>query len=89
MNIDNLNFDGSVDEIATQLFHKLIGPMFDNVAKKSPALAVEFGFCVTGNAIACYLNSLSNEQLIEAEATLIELTKTMAADILQSRQKVC
>ncbi|MFW2079711.1 hypothetical protein ACNPQK_01825 [Acinetobacter guillouiae] len=87
MEIKSLNLDGSVDEIAEQLFKQMIGPIFDHLAKTDPELAVEFGYCIAGNGIACYMNSLKD--VSKAEKLIIDSTKSMAADIKRHRNKVC
>ncbi|CEI50759.1 hypothetical protein [Acinetobacter bereziniae] len=87
MDIKGFDIEGSVDEIAEQLFKKMIGPIFDHLAKTDPELAVEFGYCIAGNGIACYMNSL--DDVAQAEKLIIESTQTMAADIKRHRNKVC
>ena len=87
MEIKSLNLDGTVDEIAEQLFKQMIGPIFDHLAKTDPELAVEFGFCIAGNAIASYMNSL--DDVNQAERLIIKSTLSMANDIKRSRKKIC
>lgn len=87
MEIKGFDIEGSVDEIAEQLFKKMIGPIFDRLAKTDPELAVEFGYCIAGNGIACYMNSL--DDVSKAEKLIIESTQSMAADIKRHRNKVC
>jgi hypothetical protein len=87
MDIKGFDIEGSVDEIAEQLFKKMIGPIFDHLAKTDPELAVEFGYCIAGNGIACYMNSLND--VSKAEKLIIESTQSMAADIKRHRNKVC
>ncbi|WP_049044593.1 hypothetical protein [Acinetobacter bereziniae] len=87
MEIKGFDIEGSVDEIAEQLFMQMIGPIFDHLAKTDPELAVEFGYCIAGNGIACYMNSLND--VSKAEKLIIESTQSMAADIKRHRNKVC
>ena len=87
MEIKSFDIEGSVDEIAEQLFKKMIGPIFDHLAKTDPELAVEFGYCIAGNGIACYMNSF--DDVAQAEKLIIDSTKSMAADIKRHRNKVC
>ena len=87
MEIKSLNLDGSVDEIAEQLFKQVIGPIFDHLSKTDPELAVEFGYCIAGNGIACYMNSL--DDVNQAERLIIKSTLSMANDIKRSRKKAC
>ncbi|ATZ62915.1 hypothetical protein [Acinetobacter bereziniae] len=87
MDIKGFDIEGSVDEIPEQLFKKMIGPIYDHLAKTDPELAVEFGYCIAGNAIACYMNSLND--VSKAEKLIIESTQSIAADIKRHRNKVC
>ncbi|KAF1025022.1 MAG: hypothetical protein GAK29_02191 [Acinetobacter bereziniae] len=87
MEISDLNFEGTPPEIAEQIFKKLIGPMFDHLAKTNPKIAIEFGYCIAGNGIACYLNSI--KEVNQAEKSIIQVTQSMAADIKHHRNKVC
>ncbi|BCX74682.1 MULTISPECIES: hypothetical protein [Acinetobacter] len=87
MDIKGFDIEGSVDEIAEQLFKQMIGPIFNHLAKTDPELAVEFGYCIAGNGIACYMNSL--DDVAQAEKLIIESTQSMAADIKRHRNKVC
>ncbi|MDQ8954505.1 hypothetical protein RFH42_16265 [Acinetobacter rudis] len=82
-----MKLEGSPAEVAEQLFTMIIGPMFDHLVKENPALAVEFGYCVAGNAIACCLNSIS--EVNHGEKLIIESTKSMVADIKRHRNKIC
>ncbi|KKW76119.1 hypothetical protein AAV97_17130 [Acinetobacter sp. Ag2] len=87
MEIKSFDIEGSVDEIAAQLFKKMIGPIFDHLAQTDPELAVEFGYSIAGNGIACYMNSPND--VSKAEKLIIESTQSMAADIKRHRNKVC
>lgn len=87
MDIGGLELEGTPDEVAEQLFKQMIGPMFNHLAKTSPDLAREFGFCVAGNAVACYLNSFGDVDL--AKKAITELTEKMATDIKRHKNKVC
>ncbi|MEN8283084.1 hypothetical protein [Acinetobacter gerneri] len=87
MDIGNLKLEGNPAEVAEQLFKQMIGPMFDHLAKTDHKLAVEFGYCIAGNAIACYLNSL--DDVTKAEKLIIDLTKSMVMDIKSYRNKNC
>lgn len=87
LEINLTQFEGTSNEIAEQLFKQMIGPIFDHLAKTDPELAVEFGYCIAGNGIACYMNSLKD--VSKAEKLIIDSTKSMAADIKRHRNKVC
>ncbi|MFW2173733.1 hypothetical protein ACG95N_09450 [Acinetobacter guillouiae] len=87
MDIASLKLEGTPAEVAEQLFQQMIGPIFDHLAKTDPELAVEFGYCIAGNGIACYMNGL--EDVTKAEKLIIDSTKSMAADIKRHRNKVC
>ena len=80
-------FEGTPHEIAEQLFKKVIGPVFDHMAKDDQHTAVTFGYCMAGLGISCYLNSLADVD--HAEKVLIESIKSMAKDIKNYRNKVC
>lgn len=85
MDIGNLKLEGNPAEVAEQLFKQMIGPMFDHLAKTDHKLAVEFGYCIAGNAIACYMNSTDNVD--DAEKLIIDSTRSMAIDIKSYRNK--
>ncbi|NLN56934.1 MAG: hypothetical protein GX151_03055 [Gammaproteobacteria bacterium] len=87
MNIEGLVLEGTSAEVAEQIFKQMIGPMFDHLNKTNPQAAIEFGYCVAGNAIACYLNCLNDVD--QAEKLIIDSTKSMAADVKRSRTKAC
>lgn len=87
MDIGNLKLEGTASNVAEQLFKQMIGPMFDHLAKTNPQAAIEFGYCIVGNAIACYMNSTANVD--DAEKLIIDSTKSMAVDIKRSRKKIC
>lgn len=87
MNINDLKLEGTPADIAEQLFKQMIGPMFKHLSKTNSQAANEFGYCIAGNAIACYLNS--NDDVDKAEKLILESTKTMATDIKRSKMKIC
>jgi len=87
MDIPEMKLEGSPAEVAEQLFTMIIGPMFDHLVKENSVLAVEFGYCVAGNAITCYLNNVSD--INHSEKLIIESTESMAADIKRHRNKIC
>lgn len=57
MKIPEMQLEGTTEEIAEQVFRKIIAPMFEEINQVNPALAIKFGFCIAGNAIGCYLSS--------------------------------
>lgn len=87
MDIESLKLEGTPTEVAEQLFKQMIGPMFEHLKRSDPQMATEFGYCIAGNAIACYMNSLKD--VTKAEKLIIDSTKSMAADIKRHRNKVC
>ena len=87
MKIPEFELEGTTEEIAEQVFQKLIYPIYDELKKTDPVLAIRFGYCISGNAIASYLNGHSNVK--RAEKVMTELTQQMAKDIAQDRRKVC
>lgn len=87
MKIPEFELEGTTEEIAEQVFKKLIYPIYDELKKTDPVLAKRFSYCISGNAIASYLNSLNDVKL--AEKLMIELTQKMANDIAQDKRKVC
>ena len=87
MKIPEFELEGTIEEIAEQVFKKLIYPIYDELKKTDPVLAKRFGYCISGNAIASYLSSLNDVK--RAEKIMIELTQKMANDIAQDKRKVC
>lgn len=87
MKIPEFELEGTTEEIAEQVFQKLIYPIYNELKKTDPVLAKRFGYCVSGNAIASYLNA--HRDLKQAEKLIIDSTKSMAADIKLSRKKIC
>lgn len=57
MKISEFELEGTTEEIAEQVFQKLIYPIYDDLKKTDPVLAKRFGYCISGNAIASYLGS--------------------------------
>ncbi|WP_151837567.1 hypothetical protein [Acinetobacter ursingii] len=86
LNLQALKLEGTPEEVAEQIFQKFVGPMFDHLKKNDPEMALRFGFCVAGNANACYMNSCSDVE--KARSLICESTNLMAADIKLSRKKV-
>jgi hypothetical protein len=87
MDIASLKLEGTPAEVAEQLFQQMIGPMFEHLKKTDPQMAIEFGFCIAGNAIASYMNS--HDDVNQAEKLIIKSTLSMANDIKRSRKKAC
>lgn len=85
LNIQSQKLEGTPEQIAEQIFQKFIGPMFDHLKKTDPKMALEFGFCVAGNAVACYVNSC--DDVDQAKDMIVKLTETMTNDIKRSRSK--
>lgn len=87
MDIESLKLEGTPTEVAEQLFKQMIGPMFEHLKRSDPQMATEFGYCIAGYAIACYMNSLDN--INQAEQLIINSTQSMAVDIKRTRKKAC
>lgn len=85
LNIQDQTLEGTPQEIAEQIFQKFVGPMFDHLRKTDPEMALHFGFCVAGNALACYINSCENVD--DAKSQIIKTTEWVANDIKRSRKK--
>jgi len=85
--IPAFELEGTTEEIAEQVFKKLIYPIYDELKKTDPVLAKRFGYCISGNAIASYLGGHTNVK--RAEKIMIELTQKMANEITQDKRKVC
>ncbi len=87
MKIPEFELEGTTEEIAEQVFQKLIYPIYDDLKKTDPILAKRFGYCISGNAIASYLGGHGDVR--RAEKVMIELTQKMATGIMQEKRKVC
>ncbi|WP_287906577.1 hypothetical protein [Acinetobacter sp.] len=87
MNIPEFELEGTTEDIAEQVFQKLIYPIYDELKKTDPVLAKRFGYCVAGNAIASYLGGHTDVK--RAENVMIDLTKKMANGIAQEKIKHC
>lgn len=85
LDIQSQKLEGTPEQIAEQIFQKFIGPMFDHLKKTNPEMALRFGFCVAGNAIACYMNSC--DDVDQAKEFVVKTTEMMASDIKCSRSK--
>lgn len=83
MKIPEFELEGTTEEIAEQVFKKLIYPIYDELKKTDPVLAKRFGYCVSGNAIASYLGG--HNDVKRAEKVMIDLTKKMANGIAQEK----
>lgn len=84
--IPEFELEGTSEEIAEQVFLKLIYPIHEELKKTNPILALRFGYCISGNAIASYLGSHADVK--RAENVMIDLTQKMANDIAQAKRKV-
>lgn len=84
--IPEFELEGTSEEIAEQVFLKLIYPIHEELKKTNPILALRFGYCISGNAIASYLSS--HTDVNRAEKVMIDLTQKMANDIAQAKNKV-
>ena len=87
MEIPEMKLEGTPEEVAAQVFQKIIAPMFEELKKTDPASALNFGYCIAGNAIGCYLSSVLD--VSKAEVLINKTTKSMATDIKRHKINVC
>lgn len=85
--VPEFELEGTSEEIAEQVFLKLIYPIYEELKKTNPILALRFGYCISGNAIASYLGSHADVK--RAEKVMIDLTQKMAAGIAYKKRKAC
>jgi hypothetical protein len=83
-NTQQLFLEGSAQEVAGQIFERVISPVFAHMNAKSDNQADDFAFCMAGATIAGYLSA--SDDLEADKAKLLFYIEEMCKDILKEEQ---
>lgn len=75
-----MEITGTPDQIADQLFGKVIAPLHGELSKNHSIIADQFALCICGNAIGCFLSSCTLPPKATADL-LIRMINEMANGI--------
>ncbi|AXY59994.1 hypothetical protein [Acinetobacter sp. WCHAc010052] len=75
-----LEFEGTPEQVAEQIFRKIIAPVHGELSKNHSIIADQFALCICGNAIGCFLSSCTLPPKATADL-LIRMINEMANGI--------
>ena len=75
-----LEFEGTPEQVAEQIFRKIIAPVHGELSKTHSNIAEQFALCICGNAIGCFLSSCTLPPKATADL-LIRMINEMANGI--------